>query len=204
MMHRLTLPFLLWILLIVAGCAFYPLGMSEAEWNRLTPQQQLEARTKQAELDHERALLREKQRAEQEAQEREQARIQYEQDIARGMIARFSDTCLGGNKCSGSNVWERVFSLRQPTFVNSVTIEAHDNIGMKTGGVIAVYADNRLVADNVDIERKGSAYNLCIGRVVRDFTIRARTDDEVMITALKVFGKPLAPHRTRSTNGIRH
>lgn len=57
---------------MVAGCSFNPLGMSDAEWESLTPTQQFEARKIQAERD-EAARVR---YAEQEAQEvAEQAQL---------------------------------------------------------------------------------------------------------------------------------
>lgn len=37
--------------LLLAGCASYPLGMTEAEWTALTPQQQAEYRAQQAAID---------------------------------------------------------------------------------------------------------------------------------------------------------
>ena len=37
--------------LLLAACASYPLGMSKEEWARLTPEQQMEARMKQADLN---------------------------------------------------------------------------------------------------------------------------------------------------------
>lgn len=50
--------------LALAACAIrYPLNMSEAEWTRLTPQQQLEAREKQAKFDQENYRLRMEQEA---------------------------------------------------------------------------------------------------------------------------------------------
>lgn len=48
---RLTTAFA-FAALLLAGCATnYPLNISEDEWKRLTPQQQLDARHRQAELD---------------------------------------------------------------------------------------------------------------------------------------------------------
>lgn len=54
MSSRRITPFALTLLLglLLAGCLqSFPLGMSEAEWNRLTPQQQVQARQAQAEQD---------------------------------------------------------------------------------------------------------------------------------------------------------
>jgi len=39
------------LLAMITGCAQYPLGMTEEEWNSLSPQQQYDARQQQANLD---------------------------------------------------------------------------------------------------------------------------------------------------------
>lgn len=59
-------------LMLLSGCASYPLGMSEQEWQALTPQQQLDAREKQSELDQkaaERRAAEARLEAEREAQQ---------------------------------------------------------------------------------------------------------------------------------------
>ncbi|KAA1053828.1 hypothetical protein [Azospirillum argentinense] len=56
------------VILGLAACARYPLGMSEADFRALTPEQQLEARTKQAELD----VAEERRQAEQLAVHRQE------------------------------------------------------------------------------------------------------------------------------------
>lgn len=58
---------------VLVGCSSNPLGMSDAEWEALTPQQQLVARTKQAELDEQERLRRQQARI---AKEAEQARLE--------------------------------------------------------------------------------------------------------------------------------
>ena len=60
-------------MVVLVGCSSNPLGMSDAEWEALTPQQQLVARTKQAELDEQARLRREQARI---AKEAEQARLE--------------------------------------------------------------------------------------------------------------------------------
>lgn len=52
--------------LLLSACASYPLGMSEAQWLALTPEQQYDAQLKQAELDRQREARR---LAEQQARE---------------------------------------------------------------------------------------------------------------------------------------
>lgn len=66
------LSLLLTALIIITACASYPLGMSEDEWNRLSPQQQLDARERQARLEQDERQRRAevaRQRAEQEREE---------------------------------------------------------------------------------------------------------------------------------------
>jgi hypothetical protein len=64
------------LVLGLAACARYPLGMSEAEWLSLSPQQQLEARAKQAEIDRAREAELAAERARREAaKEAERQRI---------------------------------------------------------------------------------------------------------------------------------
>ncbi|MBN2675838.1 MAG: hypothetical protein JXR30_01140 [Alphaproteobacteria bacterium] len=41
---------------LLGACTFYPMGMSEAEWNALTPQQRIEMREKDAKMREERQL----------------------------------------------------------------------------------------------------------------------------------------------------
>ncbi len=40
----------------LSACTFYPMGMTEAEWNALTPQQRIQMREKEAKLQEERQL----------------------------------------------------------------------------------------------------------------------------------------------------
>jgi len=49
--------------LVLAACTIYPLGMSKEEWTLLTPEQQLEARMKQADLNRANAARRAEQAA---------------------------------------------------------------------------------------------------------------------------------------------
>ncbi|MEN3159735.1 hypothetical protein ABC502_15250 [Alkalimonas sp. NCh-2] len=59
---------------LIAACANYPLGMTEDEWNRLSPQQQLDARERQALLnqaEHARRAEAARHKAEQEREEQQ-------------------------------------------------------------------------------------------------------------------------------------
>ena len=63
------------LLLLVSGCASYPLGMTEEQWLALSPQHQFEARLKQAELDQ----LRDERLAAEHKARQEEARLQQAQ-----------------------------------------------------------------------------------------------------------------------------
>lgn len=58
---------LLFITLFLYGCTFHPLGIPDDEWLLMTPEQQLQARVKQAEIDEAARLRRLEQIAEEEA-----------------------------------------------------------------------------------------------------------------------------------------
>lgn len=74
--------------LLLAGCmTHYPLGMSEAEWNRLTPEQQLDARERQQRLSADAA----QRRAEAQRLQQEQARQEAEALEQRRLAAAHGD-----------------------------------------------------------------------------------------------------------------
>ena len=75
-MTRPTLSILVsfFVALCASGCTFYPLGMTENEWLTLTPQQHLDARYRQAEIDREKAVRRAEEQRRREAEERRIAR----------------------------------------------------------------------------------------------------------------------------------
>ncbi len=181
----------------LVACAHFPLGMSEAEWNRLSTEQQLDARKEQAALDQERALAREKARQEREAREAEQERLQYERDVARGMIAQFDEVCMGGSRCPDRDKKMHIYSLREFAYVDKVELTAHDNVGNKHGATLALYADNQLIVENLDIKRNGSTQTIFVGAVARNILLKVRNDDEVKVQQLKVFGQSLASGTTQ-------
>ncbi|MGL1863612.1 MAG: hypothetical protein OCC46_13895 [Pseudodesulfovibrio sp.] len=187
----------IFILLLAMGCAHYPLDMSETEWNRLTSEQQFEARQQQAVLNHERDILRETKRLEREALKAEQIKLQHEKDVANGMIYQAGSICMGGSRCPDRDKDSHIYSLGNLAFVDTIVFSAHDNVGNKHGATLAIYADNHLVADNVDIKRQGSTQTLFVGKIARNIVIKVRNDDEVYIESLKVFGELLDPEKTR-------
>lgn len=60
---------LLLISLLLQGCTSHPLGISDDEWQQLTPELQLQARIKQSELDEAARLRRQQQQAARAAEE---------------------------------------------------------------------------------------------------------------------------------------
>lgn len=62
-------------LLFFSACTMYPLGISEAEWNSMTPQQQLEARNKQADIN----LKKQQEKERKEAQRKAEIQKRYQQ-----------------------------------------------------------------------------------------------------------------------------
>lgn len=63
MVHPCRMAAMAALALALAACQSYPLGMSKEEWARLTPEQQMQARLKQAELDKANAQRRAQQYA---------------------------------------------------------------------------------------------------------------------------------------------
>ena len=72
---------------VLAACTSYPLGMAEAEWLRLTPEQQLQAREKQLEVDR----LSEQRRLVEAAARQEEAQRQAAELQARRQDARYGE-----------------------------------------------------------------------------------------------------------------
>ena len=186
MKHSLVIGCCLSLLLALfaTGCASNPLGMNDEEWAGLTAEQQLEARKEDERLRLERERLR------QEEQERRKLE-QLERDRAEGMILQFAPRqpyCIGGDKCPGGRQDELILSLRRLADVDKVVFYADDSIGRKHNGVIAIYADNKLVAGDIDIKRRGQWHQVLVARPARNITFRVVGDDEVEIGRVKIYG----------------
>ncbi len=177
-------------LCLVAACASHPLDMSDDEWTNLTPEQKMQAREKQAELDlkaRELAVEQEKRRNEQ----RKLARIeQRELDVANGMIAEFYPAraaCIGGDKCRPKGINEIIIPLHFLANVDAVQIYGDDRVGNKHDGVIEVMADHYRL-ERIDMSKRTRWYQVFAGRRARNIVLRTVTDDEVRIYRVKVFG----------------
>jgi len=172
------------LLLLLLGCATHPLGMSDEEWNQLTPEQKLEARKQ----DEQNRLEREKLRQEERQRKEEEQRAR---DIADGMILEFSPDapyCIGGDRCPRGSFPEIILSLKQYADVDKILFYADDNIGRKHEGKVTVLADGVPVARNIDIDRHGTWYQVLVARPARNITLRAVGDDEVSVRIVKVYG----------------
>lgn len=76
---------------LLAGCAFYPMGLTKEQWERLTPAQQTEYRARQTEIDAQNFRAAEAARLQREQQAREQWQREQEQLALRYNQARYGD-----------------------------------------------------------------------------------------------------------------
>ncbi len=188
----LRLSLVLVCLLLLMACTRNPLGMSDAEWQALTPQQQMDAREKQAAIDIEQERLDNEQRirmAQIAAAEREKQR---RQDIAAGMIAEITPEqplCIGGSRCGGGES-RIILPLRTLASVDYIRFLADDRVGNKHDGVALIYADEQL-AERVDIKKHKQWHEAFIGKVARNIIIRPETDDELRIYHIKIYGQAM-------------
>jgi len=101
---RLSLTFI-GLLLLITGCAQYPMGLSKEQWEALSPAQQAEYQSKQYEINAERsrqyearrqeqARLAEIRREEEAQQAAEQARIEQERLAVAYRHARYGDVII--------------------------------------------------------------------------------------------------------------
>jgi hypothetical protein len=60
------------LILLLAGCASYPMGLDKVQWEALPPAQQAEYRARQAEIDARNYRVAESARLQREQEEREQ------------------------------------------------------------------------------------------------------------------------------------
>lgn len=182
---------LMFAILLLAGCAHYPLGMPEEEWHRLTPQQQLDARKEQAALDLERYRVRETARIEEAVINADKARLRHEQDIAEGMVSHFGPVCFGGSRCPNGKSKGHVYTLGGFVFVDKIELTAHDDIGSHHEATISIAVDNRMIRRTLNIDNRGRTHTIFIGAVARNIVLKVRKNDEVVVEELKVFGERL-------------
>lgn len=134
-MRLIQLVAVTFALLGVAACARYPLGMSESEFKALSAEQQLEARSKQAELD----TAEERRRAE-ELAARRQERAAYTARLNAGGV--FAGPMLGP--------WGGAVPYPVPVPVPSNPIASAYSRILIVGGVVNVPVGDGLVRTRRD------------------------------------------------------
>ncbi len=107
--HRRALPALVMVIALAACANPYPMGLSEREWQALTPERQAELSVREAELRAERQAAREAEARRQAERAAEAERRRQEELAARRANARFGDilavTLQGGTMESGSELF---------------------------------------------------------------------------------------------------
>lgn len=102
-----------WLLVLIsagllAGCmSFHPLGISDAEWQRMTPQQQMDARAKQTELDKQ-AAERRAERARLQALEDARLQAELEQRRANAKLGEHVQCVFNPAEAKISGNWRTV------------------------------------------------------------------------------------------------
>jgi hypothetical protein len=145
MVYRIVLAVLAGLL--IAACARYPLGMTEAEWQRLTPQQQFEARQQQAEIDRREAAAR---AAEAEARRIAQERLRLLEEQQFAQAYRHPYAC----ELSGEAVFDPPFEDDfEPTYFRigerqTVSLLLEEDIGT---GRRSFYAELDFSGNNLEI-----------------------------------------------------
>jgi len=79
------------LMLLFAGCTFYPMGLDKTQWEALPPAQQAEYRARQSEIDAENYRVAESARLQREQAEREQSQRERERVAALYNRARYGD-----------------------------------------------------------------------------------------------------------------
>ena len=62
-MNKIVILLVLVYIILLTGCRSYPMGLNEKEWNRLSPQKQIELKVRQYEIYEKRRVQRAKERA---------------------------------------------------------------------------------------------------------------------------------------------
>lgn len=73
---------------ILVGCQSYPMGLNEAQWHALSPEQQADYTRQQAQIDEQRRAEREAEAQRRRAEEAERARLEQERVRLAYAIAR--------------------------------------------------------------------------------------------------------------------
>lgn len=192
-MHQPRFRYLVLLLLIfLLGCNRNPLGMSDEEWLRLTPQEQSQARQKQIEYDLRQQQIESENRIRMAEAEARRQEAQHAQDIENGLIAELSPKqpiCIGGSRCGGSES-QIIIPLHALMNIDVIQFRADDAIGNKQDGVALLYADDQLI-QRIDIKKRTQWHEVFVGKTARNIVIRPETDDEIRFYTIKLFGQAI-------------
>ena len=110
--------------------------------------------------------------------------------------AQFYGECIGGTKCPGyrrNHISKFTIDLKDIVDVKRIQFYAHDHVGRTGKAKINVLLDNRIVANGIDIKRKGAQHiielNHTLGRFI---TFEAASFDEAVLQRISV---DYIPHR---------
>jgi hypothetical protein len=110
-------------------------------------------------------------------------------------LTRGPEACIGGDLC-GHHGWALELPLDPRAPVLAVRFFAHDDVGNHSRGALRVSIDGELLADHVDVRRRGRVHEIgAPGFAGRVLVLEAATDDEVVIEDVEVLygGRPYGP-----------
>lgn len=180
----LLLGFMFFLML---GCSLHPLGISDEEWNQMTPAQKLEAHKQEEANRLERMRLRQQEEARRQEEQKRQEELELQRDLANGMLMQYHPDVprtIGGKN---NDVEELILSLQRPAYVDRVVFHADDMIGKHHEGKVSVYADGVLIKKKIHVKKRGKWHDVLVSRLARNISFRA-FDDEVHINRVKVYG----------------
>jgi hypothetical protein len=181
------LSFVVFISLFLLGCSMHPLGISDEEWNQLTPEQKLEAHKQEEANRLERMRLRQEEEKRRQQEQKRREKLELEQDLAAGMLMQYHPEVVRVIGGKDNDFQELILSLQRPAYVDKVVFHADDLIGRHHEGKLAVYADGVLIKDRIDIKKRGKWHQVLVARLARNISFRA-VDDEVHVNRVKVYG----------------
>ena len=95
--------------------------------------------------------------------------------------------CIGGNQCGGKRN-QLIIPLKESVLVERIEFYADDNVGSSANARVSVFADDELIAEDIDIRKEGKRHVIEVDRHVRQIRIKPANDDETNIHEVKVYG----------------
>ena len=98
---------------------------------------------------------------------------------------RHEGGCIGGSECGGKRARIRIDLNGRP--VSQIRFSAHDEVGAKAGGRLAVRIDDEYLTYSLDITREGRTHTIDGKNTAGDYLyIEPAEDDEVVIRDIRV------------------